>query len=60
MARRQPFAKLSVLSIITGGGKWVEITIPAESMVVYHSILSSAKKFLDGPCEKKRPHPSGR
>ena len=25
-------AKLSVLSIITGGGKWVEITIPADPL----------------------------
>ena len=32
----------SVLSIITGGGKWVEITIPVDPL--YHSVLISAEK----------------
>ena len=34
--------KTAVLSIITGGGKWVEITIPIDSL--YLSILVSAEK----------------
>jgi predicted phage-related endonuclease len=36
--------KLSLLSVITGGGKWVEITIPADS-VYQHLLLSAEKKF---------------
>jgi putative phage-type endonuclease len=34
--------RTSVLSIITGGGKWVEITIPMDSL--YLSVLVSAEK----------------
>src|SRR5712691_3847259 len=37
-------AKMAVLSIITGGGKWVEITIPAESLY-QHLLLTAEKKF---------------
>ena len=37
-------AKLSVLSIITGGGKWVEITIPADPLY-QHLLLTAEKKF---------------
>jgi predicted phage-related endonuclease len=37
-------AKVSVLSIITGGGKWVEITIPADSLY-QHLLLTAEKKF---------------
>jgi predicted phage-related endonuclease len=37
-------AKTSVLSIITGGGKWVEITIPADSLY-QHLLLTAEKKF---------------
>src|SRR5262245_7866005 len=33
-------AKLSVLSVITGGGKWVEITVPADSL--YQHLLLTA------------------
>ncbi len=36
--------KLSVLSIITGGGKWVEITIPADPLY-QHLLLTAEKKF---------------
>ena len=36
--------KLAVLSIITGGGKWVEITIPADSLY-QHLLLTAEKKF---------------
>jgi hypothetical protein len=34
--------RTSVLSIITGGGKWVEITIPMDPL--YFSVLVSAEK----------------
>ena len=37
-------SKLSVLSIITGGGKWVEITIPADPLY-QHLLLTAEKKF---------------
>jgi hypothetical protein len=33
-----------VLSIITGGGKWVEITIPADPLY-QHLLLAAEKKF---------------
>src|ERR1700719_1736090 len=37
-------AKTAVLSIITGGGKWVEITIPADSL--YQHLLLTAEKMF--------------
>jgi hypothetical protein len=37
-------AATAVLSIITGGGKWVEITIPADSLY-QHLLLTAEKKF---------------
>jgi hypothetical protein len=37
-------AKAAVLSIITGGGKWVEIAIPADSLY-QHLLLTAEKKF---------------
>ena len=37
-------AKSAVLSIITGGGKWVEITIPAD-LLYQHLLLTAEKKF---------------
>jgi predicted phage-related endonuclease len=37
-------AKQAVLSIITGGGKWVEITVPADSLY-QHLLLTAEKKF---------------
>ena len=37
-------ARLSVLSIITGGGKWVEITIPADALY-QHLLLTAERKF---------------
>jgi predicted phage-related endonuclease len=36
--------KVAVLSIITGGGKWVEITVPADSLY-QHLLLTAEKKF---------------
>ena len=37
-------AKVAVLSVITGGGKWVEITIPADSLY-QHLLLTAEKRF---------------
>jgi predicted phage-related endonuclease len=37
-------ATAAVLSIITGGGKWVEINIPADSLY-QHLLLTAEKKF---------------
>src|SRR5437773_6763967 len=37
-------AKLAVLSVITGGGKWVEITISADPLY-QHMLLTAEKKF---------------
>jgi predicted phage-related endonuclease len=37
-------AKTSVLSVITGGGKWVEIAIPADPLY-QHLLLTAEKKF---------------
>jgi hypothetical protein len=37
-------AKTAALSIITGGGKWVEITIPADPLY-QHLLLTAEKKF---------------
>ena len=37
-------ATTAVLSIITGGGKWVELTIPANSLY-QHLLLTAEKKF---------------
>src|SRR5262245_21866914 len=47
--------RMSVLSIITGGGKWVEITIPMDSL--YLSVLVSAdKKFWRCVQSGEAPH----
>ena len=37
-------ARTAALSIITGGGKWVELTIPANSLY-QHLLLTAEKKF---------------
>jgi putative phage-type endonuclease len=37
-------ATTAVLSIITGGGKWIEVTIPADSLY-QHLLLTAEKKF---------------
>ena len=48
--------RTSVLSIITGGGKWVEITIPMDPL--YLSVLVSAeKKFWRCVQSGEPPHP---
>src|SRR6266481_3705334 len=37
-------SRMAVLSIITGGGKWVEMTIPADALY-QHLLLTAEKKF---------------
>jgi predicted phage-related endonuclease len=37
-------AKAAALSIITGGGKWIEITVPADPLY-QHLLLTAEKKF---------------
>ncbi len=37
-------ARQAVLSVITGGGKWVEITVPADALY-QHLLLTAEKKF---------------
>src|SRR5438045_6418832 len=37
-------ARISVLSVITGGGKWVEIQVPADCLY-QHLLLTAEKKF---------------
>src|SRR3954470_19029804 len=37
-------AKEAVLSIITGGGKWVEMTVPADSLY-QHLLITAERKF---------------
>jgi predicted phage-related endonuclease len=37
-------SRIAVLSIITGGGRWVEITIPADPLY-QHLLLTAEKKF---------------
>src|SRR5260221_394832 len=45
--------RTSVLSIITGGGKWVEITIPMDPL--YLSVLVSAEKWPTATSRTGRP-----
>ena len=51
-------AKAAVLSIITGGGKWVEITIPADSLY-QHLLLTAEKKFWRCVENGEPPRPFG-
>src|SRR5437762_5907883 len=48
-------AKESALSIITGGGKWVEITIPADPLY-QHLLLTAEKKFWRRVESGETPH----
>src|SRR5437660_4023024 len=51
-------ATAAVLSIITGGGKWVEIKIPADSLY-QHLLLTAEKKFWRCVESGERPHVFG-
>jgi predicted phage-related endonuclease len=46
-------ANLSVLSVITGGGKWVEISIPADPF--YQHLLFTAEKKFGGVSNRAKP-----
>ncbi len=48
-------AKLAVLSIITGGGKWVEISISADPLY-QHLLLTAEKKFWRCVESGEAPH----
>jgi predicted phage-related endonuclease len=48
-------SKLAVLSIITGGGKWVEISITADSLY-QHLLLTAEKKFWRCVETSETPH----
>jgi hypothetical protein len=51
-------AKTAVLSIITGGGKWVEITIPADALY-QHLLLTAEKRFWRCVQTGELPRPFG-
>jgi len=51
-------AKAAVLSIITGGGKWVEITIPADALY-QHLLLTAEKRFWRCVETGELPRPFG-
>ena len=48
-------ARMAVLSIITGGGKWVEMTIPADPLY-QHLLLTAEKKFWRCVQSGEPPH----
>ena len=48
-------ARMAVLSIITGGGKWVEITIPADPLY-QHLLLTAERKFWRCVESGESPH----
>ena len=51
-------SRTAVLSIITGGGKWVEMTIPADPLY-QHLLLTAEKKFWRCVESGEPPHPFG-
>jgi predicted phage-related endonuclease len=51
-------AKAAALSIVTGGGKWVEMTIPADSLY-QHLLLTAEKRFWRCVQSGERPSPFG-
>ena len=51
-------AKSAVLSIITGGGKWVEITVPADALY-QHFLITAEKRFWRCVQTGETPRPYG-
>jgi hypothetical protein len=51
-------ARLAVLSIITGGGKWVEMTIPADALY-QHFLVTAERKFWRCVQTGETPQPYG-
>jgi hypothetical protein len=50
--------KSAALSIITGGGKWLEITVPADALY-QHLLITAEKKFWRCVATGERPYPFG-
>ena len=51
-------SKAAVLSIITGGGKWVEMTVPADAMY-QHFLVTAEKRFWRCVQTGETPRPFG-
>jgi hypothetical protein len=51
-------AKSAALSIITGGGKWIEITIPADPLY-QHFLITAEQKFWRCVASGEPPRPFG-
>jgi hypothetical protein len=51
-------SRTAVLSIITGGGRWVEMTIPADPLY-QHLLLTSERKFWRCVQSGELPRPFG-
>ena len=51
-------ARSAVLSIITGGGKWIEMTIPADSLY-QHFLVTAEKRFWRCVQTGETPRPYG-
>lgn len=50
--------KSSVLSIITGGGKWLEITVPSDTLY-QHLLITAEKRFWRCVATGEKPYPFG-
>jgi predicted phage-related endonuclease len=51
-------ARLRALSIITGGGKWIEMTIPADALY-QHFLVTAERKFWGCVESGETPYPFG-
>ncbi len=51
-------ARSAALSIITGGGKWIEMTIPADALY-QHFLVTAARRFWRCVQTGETPHPYG-
>jgi hypothetical protein len=51
-------ARSAVLSIITGGGKWIEMTIPADALY-QHFLVTAERRFWRCVQTGDTPHPYG-
>ena len=51
-------ARSAALSIITGGGKWIEMTIPADALY-QHFLVTAERRFWRCVRPERRPRPYG-
>jgi hypothetical protein len=51
-------AKSAALSVVTGGGKWVEMTVPADALY-QHFLITAEKRFWRCVQSGERPRPYG-